>query len=217
MQKRYGDSTPQLNHNFYGVRVDTLEISLTPAEIISCTASVMGKYDVMTEDQFSTAYDLPEDATTPMNTATNVNTILENGTTSNDLFNELSISISNNLRPLLAIGSLGPIDINYGVMDVTGSISYYFQNSSVYNRLVADSSFSISIRLQDETGLYYRVTLPRLKLESAEITAAGLDQDLTVDCQWRAMYDPASGCQIKIEKYDTVVPLFDEQWDLLWI
>lgn len=216
MQKRHTDTNPPLYHNFYGVRVDTFNVTFTPAEIITCTASVLGKYDVLTSTP-TTSNDLPADNTEPMNAAINVTTILDNGLQSTDVFNDFSISIANNLRMLLAIGSLGPIDINYGVMDITGSLSYYFKNATMYSRMINDTPFSVSIKVQDASGLYYIITLPRLKLESAEITAGGLDQDLAVDCQYRAMYDPVTQCQIKIDRYDTVVPVFDEQWDTQWV
>lgn len=217
MQRRYTDLSPTLYHNFYGVRVDSLQLDLAPAEIINGSASVLGKYSLVATSPTVPSSDLPPDVTTPMNTALNVQTILDDGIVSTDVFNDISITIANNLRMLLAIGTLGPIDISYGVLDITGSVAYYFKNATMYNRLVADTAFSLSIKLQDVDGLYYIVTLPRIKLETAEVSAQGIDQDMVADCTWRAMYDPVTQCQIKIEKYDTATSVMDEQWDTEWI
>lgn len=202
MQKRFKDAEPPLYHNFYGVRFDTFELTLTPAEIVDCSVSVVGKYSELTSTQLPSITDLPADVTTPLTSSTNIMTILDNGVESTDLFSSLTIKIANNLRPLMAVSIFGPVDINYGSMDITGNLTYYFKNSAVYSRMIADTAFAISFIAKDDTGLYYRFTVPRLKLETAQITAGGLDQDMAVECAWRAMYDPVTNSQLIIEKYD---------------
>lgn len=201
-QKKFNDTDTVLYQNLTGIRIDTLELNLTPGEIVTGSVSVMGKNGAMTPTAITGQTAVAAPTTRVMNATGDVSAILDNGVTSTELYNSMSISIGNNLRSLEAIGNLGPVDINYGVMDVTGNIEFYFKNATVYTRFVNNTAFSMSVKLQDETGDYYNIKLPRMKLETAEITAGGLDQDLTVSCSWRAMYDPTSQCQIEIEKFD---------------
>ena len=202
IQKKFNDTDTVLYQNFVGVRFDTLELNLTPGEIVTGTIGVMGKTGNMTGVAIAGQTYATAPTTRVLNATGDVSAILDSGATSSELYNSVSISIANNLRSLEAIGNLGPVDINYGVMDVTGNIEFYFKNATVYNRFVNNSAFSMAIKIQDESGDYYNIKLPRIKLETAEITAGGLDQDLTVSCTYRAMYDPTSQCQIEIEKFD---------------
>lgn len=202
IQKKFNDTDTVLYNNFTGCRFDQLQLSLTPGEIVTGSASVMGKIGALTPTAITGQTIVAAPTTRPMNAVGDVSAITENGSASTELFNSFSLTVANNLRVLEAIGNLGPVDINYGVMDVTGDISIYFKNATVYNRFVSDTAFSLSFKIQDETGDYYLIKLPRIKLETAEITAGGLDQDMTVEATWRAMYDSTSACQIEIQKFD---------------
>lgn len=202
LQKKFNDTDTVLYQNFTGCRFDQLQLSLTPGEIVTGSASVMGKIGSMTPTAITGQTNVAAPTTRPMNAVGDVSAITDNGVTSTELYNSFSMTVANNLRVLEAIGNLGPVDINYGIMDITGDISIYFKNATVYNRFVSDTAFSMSFKIQDETGDYYLIKLPRMKLETATITAGGLDQDMTVEATWRAMYDSVSQCQIEIQKFD---------------
>lgn len=216
IQKNFTDADSALRHNFYGVRIDQLSLTLTPGEIVTGSVSVMGKVGELVSTAFDGQSDFPYESTSPMNAANNVQSITLDGASS-DWLNSLTINVANNLRALNAIGSLGPVAINYGVMDITGDISIYFQNSTTYNKFVNNTAIALIATIQDADNNYYKITIPRLKLETADITAGGLDQDLTIDATYRAMYDPITQCQIMMERNFDEVPLWDVLWDVEWV
>lgn len=202
IQKKVADLTPVFYENFTGCRFGSLDISLKSGEFVTASTSVMGKASTIGSAIITGQTTAAEITTTPFNAIGNIQAILDNGATSTELYRSMTINMNNNLRMLMAIGNLGPVEINYGVFDVTGNIEFYFQNSTVYNRLINNTSFSMAIRIQDSTGDYYNFKFPKMRLETGEITAGGLDQDMIVTCTYRAIYDPVALCTVEIEKFD---------------
>ena len=90
--------------------------------------------------------------TTPMTAVNNIVDIMEDGEISQNSFSNLSIAINNSLRSLDAVGSLEHIDIKAGRLQVTGSMSIYYENSDAYTRFINGEEFSFSFRVQDEDG-----------------------------------------------------------------
>ena len=202
LQKRVLDTTATFYENFVGCRFDALSLKFAPNEFLTGTIGVVGKTSSISAVIITGQTTAADVTTIPLNCAADITAITDSGVTSTEIYKSLTIDIKNNMRMLDAIGSTGPREINAGSFDVTGNLEIYFQNSTVYTRIINDTAFAMSITVTDDNGDYYKFTLPRIKLETAEITAGGLDQDMVVNCTYRAVYDTVTLATIAIEKLD---------------
>lgn len=202
IQKQVADITAGFYETFVGCRFQSLSLSFTPGEFLTGSFGVVGKTSTISTTPITGQTTSAEVTTIPLNCVNDITAITVDGVTSTEVYQSMTIELTNNMRMLDAIGVLGPAEINPGSLDVTGNIELYFQNSTMYNRIINDTEFSMTIRAEDATGDYYIFRLPRIKLETAEITAGGLDQDMMVSCSYRATYDSTDQCTISIEKLD---------------
>lgn len=112
----------------------------------------------------------------------------------------MSMELTNNLRGQEAIGTLGYIGIALGRLEITGKIELYFENGNEYQTFLDNDDFSFQFQVKDADGNSYLLQFPRVKYESGEINAGGMDEDLMVSGSWRALYDSTEACMIKITR-----------------
>ena len=136
-----------------------------------------------------------------MNAVSNVLQIEFDGVVSTAFFNTLNLAINNGLRPQDAIGSLPHVGIALSRLEVTGDAELYFKNNDEYNKYLNATSFSMSFRVEDAAGQAYIFTLPKVKYETGEVVAGGLDQDVFQNSTIRAIRDPLTDSMVQIDKF----------------
>lgn len=203
VQKNYQDLTNPVFQTFKGCRVGAMTLDFKSGQILTGSFSMMGLNVSTSATQITGATSLASlgAAEAVMNSVTDLVEIKENGATSTMVIRGMTVTINNNLRAQDAIGSLGHVGVALGRAEVTGNIEAYFSNLTAYNRFVNGTPFSLSFKVVDPDGNYYRITLPAVKYESGEIAAGGLDQDLIFQGTWRAIHDSSSGSMIKIDRF----------------
>lgn len=112
---------------------------------------------------------------------------------------ELSLSINNNLRPIMSVGSNVLQEIALGKMDVTGTLSAYFSSARLFDKFLAGTAFQLEFQITDGTNSY-TVLIPKAKFETDSIPAPGQDQDVIESLGWRAIRDPTLDAQIRITR-----------------
>lgn len=138
---------------------------------------------------------------TPMNAVTGVGTILENGAAlSGTYMKSLSLDITNNLRGLDGIGTLGFVGIASGSLEVKGSISVYFADTTLIDKAINNIKTSLSFYVTDDAGNGYGIHLPSVKYVNAKTSAGGLNQDSMVDLEFTAYKDATLGSTIIISR-----------------
>lgn len=200
LQKHFQDMSPQVYNTFRGMRVNDMMLDFKVGSILTGKFGFMGMGAEATTAQIAGATTVASPTTTPMNAVTNLIEIEEDGVTSVSKFKSLTVNLNNNCREQEAIGSLFPIDIVLGTLELTGNLEAYFSTLALYNKFINDTSFALSFKTQDGAGNYYTWTLPKVKLESQKIESGGLDTDVMMSGSWRAIYDSVTQCQIMIER-----------------
>lgn len=195
-----GITTPQYI-NFRGCRIGQLQLNLQTGAILTGTFSVMALGASRSDNPLVGQTVTAAPSTDVMNAVGNVAEVLFDGAVSNQFFNNLSVTVNNNLRAQDAIGSLDHIGIELSRLELTGSIELYFDNGDEYAKFLDASSFSFAFRVQDSAGNAYIVTLPRVKYETGEVVAGGLDQDVMFNAQIRAIRDPVTDSMIQIDRF----------------
>jgi hypothetical protein len=183
---------------YTGARVGSLSLSLSAGSIIT------GSVGFQTLDETSATSALSNATYTDANTndvmaapdAANITVGNVSGTV---YMTDLSLNVTSNLRNQNAVGNLYSVGIGYGIREVTGSMTVYFDSNTkqMYDDFVAGSEASVSFEATDGTNTY-TFNLPRIKYSSGSVQAGGNNQDLLVELSFQALLDSGAGTDIEI-------------------
>jgi len=202
IQKAFTDlATPEF-WNFTGARIATWELELSTGSILTTTFSVLAKDAQMGESQFSGATVNSANTNKVLNAVDNIASIVFDGDPGNStfFFNELSVSLDNQLRGQEAVGQLGFVGVEAGRLSLTGSIELYFENSALFDKFRAATTFSLSFLAKDADGNVYVVTIPRAKYTQMEIVAGGSDQDIFASAEFEGLIDSTGTYQYQVSR-----------------
>lgn len=200
IQKHLQDATPETFFNYTGMRVGSMSLDFRTGQILTGSFSFMGMSLSVVEAQVSGATVAPVSTSDVMNAVNDVSRIDFDGVTSSAKFSNLTLNIDNGVRAQDAMGSLSHVGIALGRLQVTGNISLYFENKTMYEKYLNATAFALSFAVQDADNQAYVITLPRVKFETGSVESSGLDSDVLMDATWRAIKDPTTSCMIQIDK-----------------
>jgi hypothetical protein len=188
-EKTFEVGSPDEYFRFEGCRVGQLSMSVQANSVITGTVSVNGLSSSNTTSELSGAT-YTDGNTNDVMAAPDAANITVGSTSGTLYFTDLSFQVNNNLRQQNAIGSLAAVGIGYGIREVTGSMTAYFDATSgqMYDDFVAGTEASLSFELSDGTNTY-TVNFPRIKYQSGRVVAGGNNQDVLVEMQFQALYD----------------------------
>jgi hypothetical protein len=140
---------------------------------------IVGTDDV----KFPTTWDV-------MNATSNVAKLYVGGVPLSGTFAKtLSLDVDNSLRAQTAIGNLAPIGCGSGTLKVTGKLSAYFANSTLYDKFTGNTASSIALVVKDAAGNGYGYKVPAIEFTGATITSGSWTQDIMVDLDFSAKID----------------------------
>ena len=142
----------------------------------------------------------PMPLTEIMNASSNFSNLSIAGTAYPCGISQVSLATDAGLRAQNSAGNLGACDIVPGTFSPTGQFIVYFSDGTIYDKYIANSSFSLSWKVEDAAGNSYTFTFPKVKITSSNVVAGGLDQDVTLDVNYQALYDSGQSCSIKIKR-----------------
>jgi len=200
LEKFFSDITQYIS--FTGMMVGSMEMSMAVNEILTGSFNFMGKDSAI--DVTSVGTGAPSDSTTTdvMNAVSNLGSIMEGGAPITGTFlQNLSINVDAGLRPQTGIGYLGNVAIGLGRMNITGELSAYFEDASLYNKYLNNTETSVSFNLTDSDGNTYIITLHRVKYSTGEVVAGGVDSDVIINMSYQAIRHPVYDCTMQIDKF----------------
>jgi hypothetical protein len=189
---------------FSGQKASSLSLSMTTGSIISGDIGFMGATpaaSATSKDGDGYTASLTNEL---MNSVSNVkglslHSIASNGTATlvtDTTFQELSVSIDNNLREQPGIGSLFSQGIGSGRIKVEASATLYFANREIYDEFLTNGTMQLRFQLTDSKDAYgnrYGFVLPQLKIASYEAAATGADSDIMAPISFTGEEDVLSG------------------------
>lgn len=181
-----------------GARCSQMTLNLTARQIINGTFNFLGKqmFSVATTRAGSSA---AASTNSSMNASTNVASILEGGVGVSAPIRSITVTINGNLRPLNQIGSLALAQIGDGTFNVSGRIEAYFQDATIYTKVLSHATTSLAFRTVDDSGQGYDWLFPAIKL-TGDPNAAGQNQDIVLPLDWAAKYDSTTGTMARLVK-----------------
>jgi hypothetical protein len=196
-----GQTTPTyVVHN--GMVVNTMTVGMQSRQAVSGTFDFIGTAAAVGTVANGTTYDA---VTSEAILATNVSVgrIAEAGSTviGPNWIRNFTINLTNNLRPLDAVGFAQAVDIGSGEAGVTGTIDTYFGSNAIYAKLINATVTSINARAQAGTRATIW-TLPAVLLTDGSPNATAKNTDVMISAQYRAFADSATNSEVRLDRFD---------------
>lgn len=169
---------------YTGMRVGGASLSLAPGSIATGSFSFMGKRGVSSAATIGTGAATAAATTPVMNSIGDVKFIQEGGTAI-ELTN-LSLNFDNGLRTRGAIGTLGATGIGQGQFRVTGSLSLYMENRTLFDKAVNQTESSIAWVVEDSAGNAYGIHIPALEYGQPDKPVSAPNADLVLTMPFTA-------------------------------
>jgi|LGVF01.2.fsa_nt_gb hypothetical protein len=201
LEKKFADITQFISYT--GMIVSELNLSVEAGAIVTGSLGFMGKDGAIAQATVGTGDPTAAPTGTPCNAVSNVANLREGGAAISGTYaKSLSLALSNALRGQKAIGVLGNAGIGVGRCEVTGSISLYFEDETLYEKFIDNTETSIDFRVIDASGNGYIFTLPRVKYSSSnDAEVSGGDQDVMLDLQFQAIRHATYDCTLQVDKF----------------
>lgn len=204
--KEFSDTSPVTYFTFVGMRVSSMSLSFSVGAILTGSISFMGQtYTASTTTPDGTlGNETAASTTSVMNSVGSIANVWFDGAdafAAGTFFSNLTLDVDGALRMQNAIGYLGSVGIGQGRFNVSGNISIYFKDLSVYNKYINDNSFNLAFSVEDTAGNAYIFSMGNVKLESATVTAGGSDQDIMIDATYRGSMDANTLTMLQIDSF----------------
>jgi hypothetical protein len=178
---------------FTGVKVNSLELSLAPNQVVQATFGLIG--------QGMTTAIIPLDSTpTALQAKVGLThlggTITVGGTSV--VATSLTLSLQNGYTANYGIGSATARDITYSDATLTGSVTFYFEDLVQYNRFVNETTAAIVCSTTDGTNTL-TFTIPKAKFNGGQLPVPNSGV-LFLTMPFEAFYDSVSGTTISITR-----------------
>lgn len=162
-ERQYGDISEFISYR--GFRPTALTLNYASRAIITGTLGFMGSHGLASAAA-TISGSLTAAAVRPvMNSSTNVAQLIEGGTALATAVRDLTLNFTNNPRRIDSISNEHSVGINYGDLEITGSMTVYFENETLYNKFKSHTASSLVIKNTDDDGLAEYLTLTRLEFE----------------------------------------------------
>jgi hypothetical protein len=184
---------------FTGMTVNTVAISIKPNSMIAATFSLIGKDMTIsgtsldpTKDASST--NQPFDAYSGTMAIGNAGAALSSVAT----ITGIDFSISNALAPTFVVGSATTPQLEFGMATVEGTITAYFEDATLINRFVNETTSAFQVTVNDPSGASnYTFHFPRVKINGAAVPVGGPTSRI-VTLPFVALYDTVENSNIEI-------------------
>lgn len=180
---------------FKGLAVSTLRLQVRPDAIVQATFGMVGRdAPAATSSPLDASLTEPS-ASVPMDSFSG--TITEGGVAIASVTG-LDLTIENSLAPTMVIGSALAPQLEYGRGRVSGQLTVYVENITLYNKFVNETTSSLVFSLTDGTATY-TFTLPKIKVNGADVPLAN-EQSRIITIPIQALYDGTEQTALKIVK-----------------
>lgn len=190
-EKAFNDLTTVQRFSFLGCMVNSLALSMQSSSIITGSLDFMGTTSATyaTGTKSTAAIDASV-GNNILNAVSHIGGVRIDSalqSASDIYFQGIDMSLSNNLRGVQAIGTVGNITVSPGQLEVTGTMNAYFSDPTMYGKFTGDTEFSLSYEVIDENGEGYVFSFPRVTITADDLPTSGNDSDIVENMTWSAM------------------------------
>lgn len=180
---------------YRGAQVDTLQIGMTTGAVVGLTFGFWAKgMDVaQTAIAGATYPDAPTTATMDA-----ISGSIKEGGTTIAVATEITLNLNNNLNPRFVIGSAESLEPSIGRSNLTGTLSAYFETSTLYQKYLTNADSSLEVICSDGVN-NYTFLIPKLKYTGGDVPVNG-EGSVTIQMPFQGILDPVTGTNFQITR-----------------
>ena len=186
---------------FTGCTVSSMAVSMAPNQMVTTTFGIVGSdmsisATEKTQDAASSAQ--PFDAYSGDLAIGNVG-----ASSSAAIITAIDFTLDNSFSPTFVIGSSSAPSLEYGMAQVEGTFTAYFEDDALINRFLNEVESELVITVNDPSAAnQYEFMFPRIKVNSADV---GVDGPLSrlITMSFVGLYDSTEGTNFKISRPET--------------
>lgn len=182
-----------LKYVYYpGCVIGSMNLTTTALEILNGSFGIQGKQGVAMDS--SIAGSVSDASTNEQVTASaNVGSILLDNTALTVPIRSIVANVDNGLRTRPQVGTKFTNNFGRGRFTVSGTLEAYFEDHTLYNKLIDHTSVMLSWRVTDVDGNAIIFTVPKVFLNEGSPNASGPDDDIILPLNFDAPVNKASG------------------------
>lgn len=207
-------SIERVNNDLAGVRfecfrgqvVDKWNLNYQAGKIITQTFDFMGKDALPMTTGSSLPGSLTSSLTNPVvNAVNNVSNITEGGAAFTGTYvRKFSLSVSNNIEMLKAVGNLGPVDFRLGEFNAQIDAEIYLADDTYYSKFKNNTNTKFSWRTSDALGNTYVFSLGSMDYTSADRPNPGKNNAIILTLKGEGLED-ANNIVLTIDRCGSAV------------
>jgi hypothetical protein len=198
LEKEYTDLT-NIFSIYTGCMIDSFTLTVPSDNIVTGSFGILGKIEASAAATEGDGGNTAAPANEVMAGIEDITAIMESSVALAST--QFSITLSNNLRERMQIGTLGPIGISSGTVDVTGTLQGYFTQVAELDKYLNFSDTALAIQFADSTGKGYVIDLPRVNYSSGTRVAGGVNTDILADLAFSSFRHETQGETIVIQRF----------------
>lgn len=193
-ERKFNDITQYLR--VLGGEVNTINISCAPNAMIGLAFGIIGQDVTLTQTAVaSSSYS----AATTTSQFDSFSAVLEEGGSSIALVTSLDLTLENGIEPQYVIGDDETVRPSIGRSRVSGSLTAYFENETLFNKFLNETESSLSLLLTDTAGNTLQFACGTLKYTTGTPDVSG-EGSVTVSMDFMATYDSSDASNIVITR-----------------
>lgn len=205
IERQYLDHSPVTYEYLRGQALDKFAVTADASKIATYVKSYVGADGIVQTTRFAGATDIAAPTNDVLNTAANVGRIGFAGAniTGPNFVTSAKFDFTNNLRRQMAVGSVGAVGIGNGEFVVSGTLSTYFGDKTVLDKIMNNTLTSFDIRLgrTDVNNQSLVFDFPSIKLSSGSPSVSGKNADVMLAANFQAIRDATYGYTASIGRF----------------
>ena len=191
-----------------GMVPGTFSMEIASGSIITGAVGFQGRGSSMAQVEVLTGGGYTPLETTPgevVNATSDIGTLLKDGVALPFCIQSLSLSGEANLRQQNCVGSKFSSGIGAGRFNLTGSMSVFFEDQTLFEDFLNHNTISLGWTITDAEGYEYHYSIPAMKLSQNEIAPGGIDQDVFENIEFTSLRDATTGAMLQVDRFSSNV------------
>ncbi len=198
IERKFADLTAPEWHRNTGCEFNSLSLSVSPNAMVEATFGVVGQNLSIGTTAITGSSYAADSTNKPFDSFTGS---IQEGGSAISTVTSIELSLENGIEPLFAVGSQTTQRPSIGKSRLTGTLTTYFEDKTLYEKFLNETESTIQLVLTDLDGNSYTIDLPRVKYNSGQPDVSG-EGAITVSMEFVALYDTTDTTQIKITRAD---------------
>ena len=192
-----------------GMEMDTFSVSASASSLVTASFGMLGRSQSSRVGRQGGITDVTEETYgDTLNASSNLATIGHSHPSSPTVLladlaivTDISLEITNNLRELNALGTVGAASIGSGEFSVTGSMSVYFEDDALLEKLLENQQTSLRFGFSAEDGSMISFFLPAIKFTEGIPEVSGKNEDVMLNLGFQAFAAGGIGSTIRVQRF----------------